>query len=319
MTLSASLHNLLRLPYFVVALVSPLISLIGVTTESQRLCLIGALCWPISDICVMGGTFGSPGTDRLTRNQAIMGGLLFGLIPLLSGISLLATSVEGITFSDNFSSLGIFMTACGLVFTLVFPVAFPVFASMYSKLRPDHLHEFLTTGLLVKLPTTLASMLYLTVTAIKCLAKPQNDELLLVACGNPVVPSFCVICYVALVCWLTIFLPPLQPKYVPNQLSWTQISNIDIKTSILWRAAIFLIVSFLALVEFALIDDEGGEVSYFVMGSSWPFMGILMLAYGISVFDVIKKIWKDNRVVTVNSKANPNNADDNNADDNYKL
>jgi hypothetical protein len=81
--------------------------------------LIGGLCWPISGICAMGCTFANPGTDRSARNQARIGGFLFGLVPLLSGVSLLSTSVDGVTFSSNFSLFGIFATACGLVFTVV--------------------------------------------------------------------------------------------------------------------------------------------------------------------------------------------------------
>ncbi|GMH99129.1 hypothetical protein TrVE_jg1626 [Triparma verrucosa] len=112
-------------------------------------------------------------------------------------------------------------------------------------------------------------MLYVSAESLRCIMDSTPDAKIdelgfIERCGNPSSPTYMVSAFLAISWGLTYILPPLLPS--DRTMTWSDVMKLNMGRIEGLQFILFSTSSILALVLNALTDEEGKEISDFLLG-----------------------------------------------------
>ena len=139
---------------------------------------------------------------------------------------------------------------------------------LYSNLSDRKLGAAIT-ALFKSLTGVLIPMLYISAESLRCIMESTPDAKFdewgnIKRCGNPSQPTFWVSIFLAVSWGLTYLIPPLLPS--DRTMTWSNVMNLNMGRIEGLQFILFSTFSILALVMYALTNEEGTELSDFLQG-----------------------------------------------------
>ncbi|GMI04924.1 hypothetical protein TrVE_jg12139 [Triparma verrucosa] len=112
-------------------------------------------------------------------------------------------------------------------------------------------------------------MLYISIESLRCIMDSTPDAKIdeygnIERCGNPSRPTWWVSAFLAASWYFTYLIPPLLPS--DRTLTWSDVMKLDMGRIEGLQFTLFSTFSTLALVVYALTNEEGTELSDFLLG-----------------------------------------------------
>ncbi|GMH83539.1 hypothetical protein TrVE_jg5572 [Triparma verrucosa] len=112
-------------------------------------------------------------------------------------------------------------------------------------------------------------MLYISAEALRCIMDSTPDAKVdnlgyIERCGNPSLPTWYVSAFLATSWVLTYVIPPLLPS--DRTMTWSNVMNLNMGRIEGLQFILFSTFSILALVVYALTNEDGTELSDFLQG-----------------------------------------------------
>mmetsp|Transcript_6672 Transcript_6672/g.12050 ORF Transcript_6672/g.12050 Transcript_6672/m.12050 type:complete len:405 (+) Transcript_6672:214-1428(+) len=173
-------------------------------------------------------------------------------------------AIAGLTLEG--ASMDILIGAC--IYALIVPPVYLGAAKLYSNLS-DHKLGAAVTGLFKSLSGVLSPMLYISAESLRCIMDSTPDAKIdglgyIERCGNPSHPTWWVSVFLGISWVLTYVIPPLLPS--DRTMTWSNVMNLNMGRIEGLQFILFSTFSILALVMYALTDEDGTELSDFLLG-----------------------------------------------------
>ena len=209
--------------------------------------MFGSVC-SIAAVCGNPRNFGS-------RNEKLFIGLC--ALSLAAYYAILAYAL---------GSTPLFIRAC--VNALILPPCYLGAVKLYSKFSDRKLGAAIT-ALFKSLPGALIPMLYISAESLRCIMDSTADVKLdedgnIKRCGNPSQPTWWVSVFLTASWGLTYVIPPLLPS--DRTMTWSDVMNLNMGRIEGLQFILFSTFSILALVLYALTNEEGTELGDFLEG-----------------------------------------------------
>ena len=151
---------------------------------------------------------------------------------------------------------------------LVLPPCYLGGVKLFSNLSDRKLGAAIT-ALFKSLPGVLVPMLYISAESLRCIfdSKPDakiDDSGYIERCGNPSYPTYWVSAFLYVSWFVTYLIPPLLPS--DRTLTWSKVMKLDMVRIEGLQFTLFSTFSILALILYALTDEDGTELSDFLQG-----------------------------------------------------
>mmetsp|Transcript_6681 Transcript_6681/g.12059 ORF Transcript_6681/g.12059 Transcript_6681/m.12059 type:complete len:402 (+) Transcript_6681:214-1419(+) len=173
-------------------------------------------------------------------------------------------AIAGLTLEG--ASMDILIGAC--IYALIVPPVYLGAAKLYSNLSDRKLGAAIT-ALFKSLSGVLIPMLYISAESLRCIMDSTPDAKIdglgyIERCGNPSHPTWWVSVFLGISWVLTYVIPPLLPS--DRTMTWSNVMNLNMGRIEGLQFILFSTFSILALVMYALTDEDGTELSDFLLG-----------------------------------------------------
>ncbi|GMH54829.1 hypothetical protein TL16_g11384 [Triparma laevis f. inornata] len=180
-------------------------------------------------------------------------------------------------------SMHLYIAAC--CWALIWLPCFLGGVKLYSKLSDRKLGAAIT-ALFKSLPGFLIPMFYISAESLRCIIASTPEDKIddsgnIERCGNPSYPTWWVSAFLSVSWFLTYVIPPLLPSH--RTLTWGDVMKLDMGMIEGLQFALFSTLSIEALVLYALIDEDGTQISDFLQG----FINVMSLNSFILGFIVV--------------------------------
>jgi hypothetical protein len=176
----------------------------------------------------------------------------------------------------------------GITVCLIGPPGFHHLVVMYSELDNDVLHSFVAHGLFKRAPQALGSMLYVSSTGLKTILNtpPDDTQSLVARIGNPICPGFLISCYLFVVWFGTVLVPPVQHQAMSDNLSWTNVMTLAIPRTKAFQGFCFAFLSFLTLLLFAFMEEDGEPLSLYLEIFCYFAFVFFAISFVLLIYDI---------------------------------
>ncbi|GMI37562.1 hypothetical protein TeGR_g5958 [Tetraparma gracilis] len=247
----------------------------------------GALFWAFSSTCLLVSAMSNPLEVKKEARFIQICGFLMGLSPLCAGALL---AVEHHRFGDSRANAvyAVLWMLFGITVCLIGPPGFHHLVVMYSELDNDVLHSFVAHGLFKRAPQALGSMLYVSSTGLKTIlnTSPDDTQSLVARIGNPICPGFLISCYLFVVWFGTVLVPPVQHQAMSDNLSWTNVMTLAIPRTKAFQGFCFAFLSFLTLLLFAFMEEDGEPLSLYLEIFCYFAFVFFAISFVLLIYDI---------------------------------
>ena len=243
-----------RIVFVVGALVPHGFALGSLINGDMRLLAASKMFEAFSFLCATAAAVGNP-RNFGSRNEKLFIGLCSLSFP--ANFVILAYAV---------GSTSLLIAAC--VWGLIVPICFLGTVKLYSNLSDRKLGAAIT-ALFKSLTGVLIPMLYISAESLRCIMDSTPDTKIdrqgfIERCGNPSGPTWWVSCFLGVSWFLTYILPPLLPS--DRTMTWGDVMTLNMGRIEGLQFTLISTFSILALVVYALTNEEGLELSDFLRG-----------------------------------------------------
>ncbi len=293
----------LRLLLLPPALISPALCLHGLITGHSVTPWMGSISIELSAICAALVCFSDPRSKN--KIVHVLESLLLRMWGVTQILFAMKTGVDGFMFN-------------GVAIVVIMEPRF--LSILYSGLSDSKLHTLLTKGLFQRSATFLTSSLYITFSAVRCLAdlpERASDEDVIEMCGNPIYPTWALTSYIALCFVMSVLLPPLMESGDLDVLTIPNLIAMDIPLKLGLEIFMFFIVSLAGLLNFSILSEDGapggeGTLAYYSNQIFiYPFTAFVIFeGFDKILYKLYKKLrTKPNENVSENQNGNDEEID----------
>ena len=264
-----------RYLFFLGALCPTGCALVSLMTANTKLAVSSFLLYVLSYISATAFAIARPRqilseeskARRVEKVLIVCSQVMFSLVPLFSG----ATLIRSDPFFDHpgttFTGWGCLLT--GICAMISSPVMMIRYVETIATLNDPHLSKFMEV-IAGSLPKALTSSLYISFDAIKCVVKADGASPVLVQCGNPVLPSFCINSFIVIF-WIVVGLVEPLSWFLPSSAMTTTIGlksitladvvSLRLTSGQGTKLAGLSVLAATTVVLYSLLEEDGEDVT----------------------------------------------------------
>ncbi|GMH54591.1 hypothetical protein TL16_g01705 [Triparma laevis f. inornata] len=241
-----------------------MIGLVGLLRDDSKYAWTCLLFWMFSQVCANTVAYSNPLKCTTKQEQLIQkaSGFITALPGILGGAQLKDSS------DITAEYFGWFSFCFGIFFAFVLPFTYSFMASEYARMDKKKIYDFVIMSLLKGSGSILGSLVYIPTAAFGCIQRADPNKNLLKQCGNPILPSFCLSIFLFWTWLVTVLAPPLITSF---HVTWSDVANFDLPKNLNTQGSFYVVMSFTALVMFALLNEEGESITDFSVGNMCAF------------------------------------------------
>ena len=212
--------------------------------------------------------------SRVEKSVLILIGLLFGVAQFIPGYALASYEDDDTAVKGKFFMLG------GALLAIFAPPVVYKLASKWSALE-DHALSSALIAMFKALPGTLASQVYLSTAAMRCVLAADDESPLWEQCGNPLRPTLQINMLLSMMWALAYLAAPLMKDRKTK--TWGDVMVLKMGRMEGMQFSLGSILGTVAWVEFASINEGGESITdfmrmlYYVFNLFFGSLGSLVL------------------------------------------
>jgi len=215
--------------------------------------------------------------SRVEKSVLILLGLLGGVAHFIPGYALASYEDKGTAF------YGKAFMGFGALFAITMPPLFYKLASKWSALE-DHELSAALIAMFKALPGTLASQLYLSTAAMRCILAADDESPLFEQCGNPLAPTYEINCLLWIMFFLAYVCAPLMKDRKTK--TWGDVMVLKMGKMEGMQFSLGSILVTVAWVEFATLNEGGESITDFMKTLINLFQLFFFSLLSLVLFDI---------------------------------
>ena len=204
--------------------------------------------------------------------------LLFGVAFFIPGFALVGYEDEDTAFTGKLFMKG------GAFWTIFWTPIFYKLVSKWSTLE-DHELSVALMALFKALPGTVASQVYLSTAAMRCVLAADDESPLYEQCGNPLSPTYQINMLLLMVWFLAYFCAPLIKDMKTK--TWGDMMVLKMGKMEGFQFSLGSILGTVTWVEFAFLNEDGESITDFMATFGNLFHLFYWSLTALVIFDII--------------------------------
>ena len=218
--------------------------------------------------------------SRVEKSVLILIGLLVGVAFVIPGYALAS-------YEDGWTAFygKLFMTI-GALNAIILPPIFYKLASKWSALD-DHELSSALIAMFKALPGTLASQLYLSTAAMRCVLAADDESPLYEQCGNPLAPTYQINMLLFITWFVAYVCAPLTKERKTK--TWGDVMVLKMGKREGFQFSLGSMLGTVAWVQFATLNEDGESITDFVTMLSFLFYLFYGSLLSLVLFDIFAR------------------------------
>ncbi|GMI02780.1 hypothetical protein TrVE_jg10613 [Triparma verrucosa] len=278
-----------RLIFFTFAVIPSIVSVWGYLMMNFHAAYVSLTFWSFAAVCLEICVLTSPQRYKSKREKAKIAalGMLFGLSPLFSGLTLLKSAHNQTKLLSYFI---IFYSSCWI---LVMPLTWLCLTKLYSKMSEAKLSHTLL-AIFKSQFGVLCTLLYVATTPLRCIANVPSTSNILDSCGNPIFNTIWVSLAI-MIAWHVGYV--IHPIIGRRALRWSDIMAFRLNLLECVQFVFFCVLAVSAMVLFASTNPQGSPFDGFMQVTTCIFLfsaGTLLFMLGLEyiMLPFFKRVWR---------------------------